>query len=75
MRLVLKAWETRRYQAGQLNLTLLGLGPNGEGDTFVPPNGFAGLMGGEDWFLGKEVKNNGQAYPQGSETLSPPVPE
>ena len=70
MRLVPNPCETRSCHAGQRNAALLSLGPNGEGCTFAPTSGFAGLSG-EEWFLGKEVKNN--AYAQGKETLSPQV--
>ena len=49
------------------------LGPNGEGDTFAPTSGFAGLAGGEEWLPEKEVKKNGRAYSQGKETLSSQV--
>ena len=72
MRLVLNLWETRSCHAGQQTLALLSLGPHGEEVTFAPTSGFAGQTGGVVTMEGGEA--NGRAYPQGTETLSPPVP-
>ena len=56
MCLILNPWETARYHTVQRNLILRRLVTNGEGETFAPTSGFAGLMDGEEWFLGEEVK-------------------